>query len=63
MPTPGGVPVKIRSPGSSVTILREVGDHLVDAEDQLLGVRVLHRLAVEPEPDAQVVRVGRPRRP
>ena len=35
MPTLLGVPVRIRSPGSSVIVSREEGDDLGDAEDQV----------------------------
>ena len=51
LPTPAGVPVETMSPGTRVISLREVGDELGDAEDQVLGARVLHPLAVEVEGD------------
>src|SRR5271157_1483153 len=38
--------------------LRQVGDQLLDPEDELAGAGVLHRLTVEPQPDAKIVRVG-----
>ena len=37
--------------------LRDVRDQFVDLEDELLGARVLHRLAVEAQLNPQVVRV------
>ena len=42
-PTPAGVPVMIRSPGSSVIACGDERDHLGDAEDLVRRVRVLHR--------------------
>src|SRR5579864_478091 len=38
--------------------LRQIGDHLANAKDQLARVRVLHRLAVQAQADAEVLRVG-----
>ena len=46
-PTPLGVPVRIRSPGSRVTTSERKRDDLVRSEDQVGGGGVLARLAVD----------------
>ena len=38
--------------------LRQVGDQLVDAEDELAGARVLHGLAVQTKADTEILGVG-----
>ena len=57
-PTPAGVPVMIRSPGSSVIACETNDDDLGDAEDHVRGVRVLHHLAVQDRADRQRLRIG-----
>ena len=52
-PTPGGVPVRIRSPGSSVKTFEQNATRNGDAEDQVVGRPVLEHLAVQPLHDAQ----------
>ena len=58
MPTPLGVPVRIRSPGASVQVCSDEVDELLAAEDQIRGARVLAQLAVDPGLQAQVAGVG-----
>ena len=38
--------------------LRKIRDQLVDPEDELVGVRVLHGLAIQAQTNAQVVGIG-----
>ena len=46
-PTPPGVPVAMRSPGSSVMIVGDVRRSRRRAEDQVRRVGLLHQLAVD----------------
>ena len=57
-PTPAGVPVMMRSPGSSV-IAADERDQRRDVEDQIGGGGALHDAAVEPHLDFQAMRAGR----
>jgi len=57
MPTPPGVPVEMTSPGRERHRVADVLDEAVDVEDELLGVRGLLRLAVDPQGDVRRVRV------
>ena len=57
MPTPGGVPVVITSPGSSVMYRETSATSCGDAEDHRLRVARLPALAVDVEPHAEVLRV------
>ena len=57
-PTPAGVPVKMMSPGSSVSVLRQLGDQPRDRHDQVAGAAVLHGLAVDGAAEGEVVPVG-----
>ena len=54
IPTPLGVPVRIRSPGSSVNVSRRKSTISRDAEDQVAGARVLAQLAVDPRAQREV---------
>ena len=57
-PTPGGVPVVMTSPGSSVMNWLTVAHQLGDAEDHRARVAVLHALAVDVQPHVEVLRFG-----
>ena len=57
IPTPLGVPVRIRSPGTSVHVSRDEPDELLATEDQIRGAAVLAQLPVDPGPQAQVLRL------
>ena len=57
-PTPAGVPVDM-SARLQRDVLAEERDEVPDAEDQVGGVFVLLQLVVDPEPDAQTVRLRR----
>ncbi len=56
-PTPGGVPVKITSPGASVHTSETYDTSSSDGEDELDGAGVLHGAAVDAEADSQVANV------
>ena len=58
MPTPGGVPVEITSPGCRLMNWLTVADQLRHAEDHGLGAAVLVAVAVDLEPHVEVLRVG-----
>ena len=60
-----GVPVAMTSPGRSVMTAETRGDDVLDREDEVLGVRGLAPLAVDPglEVDAVGIDVGRDARP
>ncbi len=57
-PTPGGVPVKIKSPGASVQMSEMYEIKIIYRKDQLGGAGILHYLAVEPELDFKIIRLG-----
>ena len=57
MPTPAGVPVRIEVARLQRDARGEHRDLLGGVEDHLAGVRVLHQLVVDPELDAELVRI------
>ena len=56
-PTPGGVPVKIKSPGSSVTTCDRYAISCGISKIELARIEILHRFAVQSQTDGQGVRV------
>ncbi len=58
MPTPGGVPVVMTSPGCMAHELADIGDDIGDAEDHRPGRTVLVALAIDLEPHGEVLRIG-----
>ena len=58
MPTPGGVPVKIRSPGFRVQTLEMYAISVGQREDPLPGVGLLHHGPVQPQADIQLTGIS-----
>ena len=58
LPTPGGVPVMMTSPGNQRHETARIGDRFDDREDHLAGVAGLHPLAIHIQPHAEVLNVG-----
>ena len=58
-----GVPVRMRSPGSSVLVSERNPTSARRPEDQVVGASVLAQLAVDPRPQGAAPRARAPRRP